>query len=624
MRLQRQLSLLLILVAAVPVVVSGGTAALLSAQALQSVAQERLLAHARAAAEHADGQVTAALLDLRLGVAALPLEGLTAEEQQGALRLVFRQLERANVVALISAEGDGLGDPVYVGAAAEDASMRGHEPMTEALLVEFSQHVPLAAALQAGAALGPPYRSAGRKHPAVAMAVGVELGHGKRGAVAVEVSLQPVWQRLNEVARQADGVALVVDGNGRPFGGINAGAPEGVDPAALPDTVRDALLAASTARGTMVLEWGATPMLLAHAPLDRLPWTVVVAQEEAAALAPVYRMLMQTGFWLVVALLCALLAGSVMARGISRPVEQLVAAANAFEQGRLDLRVGPLGVPDLQRLGTAFNSMAAEVARRDEELRDFNTLLQKRVEERTKDLKDAQDQLIQSQKMAAVGELGAGVAHEINNPLAGLLGTIQLMLLRGRDGDPLSVQLKDMEKEGLRIRDIVQNLMALTPQKGSGETVVDLNRVVEAALNLVARPIVAQRIEVRKELDAALPKIRGRPADLQQAVLAMLLNARAAMPDGGTLTLTTVAVDGKLVKLTIGDTGKGIPKDIQDRIFEPFFTTRPTSDAKGLGLALVHRVVQDHNGRITVDSAPGAGATFTITLTATRERAHLV
>jgi signal transduction histidine kinase len=405
---------------------------------------------------------------------------------------------------------------------------------------------------------------------------------------------------------------------------VKAEGPEAINLAEIPATVKAALAGLDRTHGFHTFTWGELDVVTAHAALDRLPWTVVVLQDEESALEPVYRMLMQTAFWLVVAILCAILAGAVLARSISTPVDQLVSAANAFERGEFQTRAPPLSIPDLQRLGVAFNGMAEQVQRRDEELRAFNQELQQRVEDRTRDLKDAQNQLIHSQKMAAVGELGAGVAHEINNPLAGVLGTLQLMMLRAREGDPHLHQLRDIEKEALRIRDIVQNLMQLTPQKGSGETVLDLNRVVEAALNLVARPIVAQRIEVRKDLDPQLPKVRGRASDLQQAVLALLSNARNAMPDGGILTLTTRNVDGKLVKLSVADTGRGMDPAILDRIWEPFFTTRPVPDAKGLGLSLVHRVATDHGARVTVDNDPGKGACFTMTLTATREKMHLV
>jgi len=170
----------------------------------------------------------------------------------------------------------------------------------------------------------------------------------------------------------------------------------------------------------------------------------------------------------------------------------------------------------------------------------------------------------------------------------------------------------------------VQNLLALTPQKNAADALVDVNRVVDSALGLMTRPIVAARIQVKKELDANLPKIRGRASDLQQSVVALLSNARNAMPDGGTLTVSTRSVDGKLIKLLVEDTGPGIAPEIMDRIFEPFFTTKPTPDSKGLGLAMVHRVVQDHGGKIAVDSGPGRGAAFSITLTAAREKTHLV
>ncbi|MEW5851905.1 MAG: ATP-binding protein [Myxococcota bacterium] len=626
MRLQTQLTLLLVFVAVVPVAVSGGTSAVLSRSSLEQLLEARLIGEARHVAERADGFVSSALTDLRLGSTAIRLEGLSPDEQEGALSLIYRQRDAYNVVALISETGDGLGAPVYLEQGTNDPELKGREVMTTADLEAFSRRVPLAAALAAGAAVGPPYVVESKSHPLMALAVAVPLGGGKRGVIAVELSLASLAERVAEAAEDAHGVAFLVDNELHPFAAKKAeSAPVVVPTATLPAQLGKALAPSATTSGSLRETWDTTEMVTAYARLDRLPWAVVVAEDAAGAFAPARQILLQSAFWVLVALLCAVVAGTILARGVSGPVDELVKAAQAFQKGDFTHRTPTLPLAELQRVGAAFNQMAAEVQARDEELRKYNAELEKRVEERTRDLKEAQDQLIQSQKMAAVGELGAGVAHEINNPLAGLLGTTQLMMLRAKEGDPTLPQLRDIEREALRIRDIVQNLMAITPQKGSsGETMVEVNRVVEGALSLMTRPIVAQRIQVRKELDPNLPKVRGRAADLQQALLALLSNAKNAMPEGGVLTLTTRAVDGKLVKLSVSDTGKGIPAEIQDRIWEPFFTTKPVPEAKGLGLTLVHRIMQDHGARVTVESEVGKGSTFHVTLAATREKMHLV
>jgi two-component system, NtrC family, sensor kinase len=248
------------------------------------------------------------------------------------------------------------------------------------------------------------------------------------------------------------------------------------------------------------------------------------------------------------------------------------------------------------------------------------------VEDRTRELKEAQNQLIQSQKMAAVGELGAGVAHEINNPLAGVLGSAQLALLRmDKEETRIRPHLIDIEREALRIKDIVDSLLKLSQDQGTQAMgTVDVNQVVEGAVALLARPIISQRIQVKKDLGRELPKVRGKVADLQQAVMQLLTNAKDAMPDGGTLTVRTEAIDDRLVKVSVEDTGHGLGEGMKERIFEPFFTTRASKGHKGMGLAIVHRIVDEHGGRITVDSVQGKGASFKIVFPATREALHLV
>ncbi|MBN2362029.1 MAG: two-component sensor histidine kinase, partial [Deltaproteobacteria bacterium] len=220
--------------------------------------------------------------------------------------------------------------------------------------------------------------------------------------------------------------------------------------------------------------------------------------------------------------------------------------------------------------------------------------------------------------------LGAGVAHEINNPLAGVLGAAQLLLLRTDPEHPSVAHLKSIESEALRIRDIVRNLLQLSQaSEERGGTLVDVNRVLEAALNLVARPIIAQRIRVAKSLATELPRVRADAAELQQVFLHLLSNAKNAMPDGGELRLGSDVVEDRLVRVTVADTGIGIRSEDLEKIFEPFFTRKEDWHGKGLGLAVVHRAVEQMGGRIAVESHLGRGATFTLLFPIARENLHL-
>lgn len=614
MRLRTQLATMLVAVAAVPVAVSGISGAWLIRDRLSQDTQDRLAELVAGLAGATDTLVRSSLADLRLSASALDWPRTQPEERRGALTLLWQQNSLLHVVALVDANGEGVGAPVYR-EQDSDPDPAGRPAVSEDHLHTFAAHIPLEAALRVGAALGPIYVPAAGMPPCVALAVAVDLRGGARGVVAAELSLQPIQARADQLSQRLGGAAGLYGPNGA--AALQATGPGVVLPTHLPvqDTPTPQLRSPT---------WGETPMHAASAGLAGLPWTAWVATPVHVAQAPTHTLVLQTLFWTCVALLAALAAGVVLARSLTRPVHTLTQAARAYERGRLDTRVAPVPPYELSVLAAAFNHMAAQVQRRDAELRGHAETLQQKVEERTRELRQAQEQIIMGQKLAAVGELGAGVAHEINNPLAGVLGTLQLMLMRTDLDARTRAALETMETEAGRIRDIVQGLLALSPQQASAEALVDLNRVVESALGLMARPIVEARIEVRKELAPNLPPVHGRAADLQSAVMALLTNARQAMGSGGILTVRTAAPDPRAVRLSVADTGTGIPTHLRAQVFEPFFTTRAASGAKGLGLALAHRVVEDHNGQILVEEDTAQGACVVVILPAGRARTHLL
>jgi signal transduction histidine kinase len=250
-----------------------------------------------------------------------------------------------------------------------------------------------------------------------------------------------------------------------------------------------------------------------------------------------------------------------------------------------------------------------------EEVERWRRELEGRVEEKTRELREAQELLLRAQNLAALGQMGAGVAHEINNPLAGLLGMAQIMLEHAPEGSSERQRLEAIEKQALRIRDIVENLRRLA-EGGDGITLAptDVHQAVEAALALDQQWLAAQGIKVVREFGAQVPPVAGEAAQLSEAFLQLVTNARRAMSGGGTLTISTRLVEGKLVYVRFADTGEGIPPELHQRIFEPFFTTKQDWQAKGLGLTLANRLVELHRGRITVESTPGKGAAFTVAL----------
>ena len=220
-----------------------------------------------------------------------------------------------------------------------------------------------------------------------------------------------------------------------------------------------------------------------------------------------------------------------------------------------------------------------------------------------------------AETLAALGTLSAGIAHEINNPIGILSSRLELMLEGRRSLSPeLREDLQMLHRNVERVGRITRSLLSAARQSPMERRPVDLNTVVEESLMLVGKQMSKDRIQIVTALAPSLPKIRGEPHTLQQVLMNLLVNARDAMPDGGTVRIETSPVTGQEegVRLVVADTGPGIPADVLPRISEPFYTTKIAGT--GLGLPLSYNIVREHGGRVEVDSAAGRGTTFIITL----------
>ncbi len=225
--------------------------------------------------------------------------------------------------------------------------------------------------------------------------------------------------------------------------------------------------------------------------------------------------------------------------------------------------------------------------------------------------------LMQSEKLSAVGQLAAGVAHEINNPLAIILGFCQSMLAGKKEDDTVFMPLKSIERETLRCKDFVHNLLTFSrSQKNEQIEELDLNNALTTVISLVLSQSRMFKVEVAQELSRGIPKIRASKIQLQQILINLANNAIEAMPNGGTLLIRTLLSARRpgYVEIQVQDTGHGIPSGIQLKIFEPFFTTKETGKGAGMGLALAYEIIRRHEGIIEFQSAEGKGTTFTIYL----------
>jgi two-component system NtrC family sensor kinase len=255
-------------------------------------------------------------------------------------------------------------------------------------------------------------------------------------------------------------------------------------------------------------------------------------------------------------------------------------------------------------------------------LLNWTRTLEEKVEEKTKTVRQAQTKLIQSEKMASLGALAAIVAHEINNPLSGVLTytkLVQKMLskesLPSQKVEEIQQYLGAMAEETARCGEIVKNLLTFARQSKIVVKASDLNKAIERVLFLIRHKLELQSITLSTQLDPGLPQIVCDIDQIQQALLAILINAIEAMPSGGTLDVATHYVsDEQEVQITVSDTGIGIPQDVLPRLFEPFFTTKEGQRGVGLGLSIVFGIIQRHHGMIDVASEVNRGTTVTMTL----------
>ena len=232
-----------------------------------------------------------------------------------------------------------------------------------------------------------------------------------------------------------------------------------------------------------------------------------------------------------------------------------------------------------------------------------------------------EEQMSQTEKLTSLGLLAAGVAHEVNTPLAVISNYIQMLAKQMPEGDPRQSIIEKIVKQTFRASEIVNNLLNFSRTGAAEAADVDVNRVVEETLSLVSHPLKTSQIQVVKHLGETLPPVRGSANKLQQVFLNLFLNARDAMPGGGLLEIRTAAHNGS-VEIEVVDTGAGIPREHIHRIFDPFFTTKSNGRGTGLGLSVSYGIIKEHAGKIDVRSTPGKGTSFHVEFPAARKSVH--
>ena len=315
---------------------------------------------------------------------------------------------------------------------------------------------------------------------------------------------------------------------------------------------------------------------------------------------------------------------------VTKPVTELVEVTNQISQGDFSRKVEIDQQDEIGQLARTFNRMIESLKQSRDEIEEYNRNLEEKIIERTQQLEEAQAQLIQSEKLSAIGQLAAGVAHELNNPLGGILGYAQFTLEKLRKTVPGKTNPKeidsylryvsDIETQARRCKTIVQNLLRFSRSSQNVDfEPVDINAIIEETITFVEHQLRLNQIELEVWLEQNLPPVEGNVGQLQQVFTNMIINAMHASQPNSTITVATrlspaLGEFGGAVELQFIDEGCGIKEENLKKIFEPFFTTKEIGKGTGLGLSVSYGIVKAHQGEISVQSEPGKGTTFTIIL----------
>ncbi len=640
MKLGRKLTLLALGVSAVPLGIAGYWWLSIGQGALRASIEENELTVAKQVADHAGSEIGNMLSILRTDARIFDLtrggpgEAPSSQGLLKFLQLVYHQSDDFCAVAMFDEHGAPVGQPAYLETPAAYETFRNHEPMRPTDVEGVGLMAPLGQALGRGQGVGPVFLGGPGRVPHVVLAVAFDpkLGGGKR-ILCAEVSLKRLGDYVATLSDHDTDVKLL-DARARL---VASGGKAGV--AHLEAQRTPGGREGDLATGETVSEYATDGRRVMGAFAPTGPWGfgVVVEKSVDVAFQPVRRILLATLFWLAISIVVGAIAARLLARRLAVRVEGLAAGSRQIAAGRLETRIAKGAQDELGDLAVAFNKMAegldfarAKITQQTSEIMSWNQTLERRVEDKTRELREAQDLLLRSRSLAAIGQLGAGVAHEINNPLAGVLGITQLLIVDLPPHHPARPLVQDVETQALRIRKIVQNLLRFAQRQG-GEDFgpLDLSRVLDDALELCGPGDLQQAgVQVVRRYAPRLPMIRGSATQLQEAFIQLVQNARGAMskvPGGrGTLTLETAVTGERLARVVVSDTGRGISAEHLPRIFDPFFTTKADDwSGVGMGLSVVHKTIEDHGGTIQVQSELGKGTTFTMTFPVSVEKAPL-
>ncbi len=611
MKLHHQLILFILISTAIPMVVGLAILAHSEEQITERLLSERKKT-AQSLADMANNELREVMERVNNSLGYLEVKGMNQDELTGFLGLVYKQSEKIVQVALLDQDGHEVVHGVFLSDPEKYPEYSGRMSVSNKSHEKFLRSIPFKQALSTSmgnAVVADVYKSLDGNDVLMTFAMPLLVPEDRtKWVVGVEVRLDMLCARLIENARSQNLDLLLVDSQGRTISSSNKG----------DDLLSSKAADFAVAKFMTGQESGAffeKEKLTVFSKIKLVNWAVVIEQPKSDALFQIKKARIVTLTATGLSILGLVVLGLGFTRKITGKLSRFADSAKKISGGDLDVSLDIHSSDEIGILAETFNEMVLDLKRSREEIEEWNRQLAQRVEEKTEELQTANKRLLQTSKLAAIGQLGAGVAHEINNPLVGILGNAQLLLSKLQLDEKSKKSLLKIESSAKRCRDVIQNLLKFSEQEAEPEHLpCDLNRIIRDAYSLTEQSMLSHGIEVHWELSDDIQQILGASWQLMNVFINVFSNARTAMMNnssGSVLTIKTIQSDGQ-VEVTVHDTGKGIEPDNMERIFEPFFTTKDIWTNTGLGLSVAYRIVADHGGKIEVQSEPGNGTNVCI------------
>ncbi len=397
----------------------------------------------------------------------------------------------------------------------------------------------------------------------------------------------------------------ITDGAGKPLVSVAEGkeTPGGAAP---PGGFADLLPKSAQTAGTREYAASGVPMLAAYSPVGDLGFYTIVQIPKTRAFEAARQLVTRSLIIAGIVCVAALMLVFLFASSLTRSLVTLTRATEQIGQGQFGVQVSVTGGGEIAALAARFKRMTEELSAREVAL------------------KDANQRLMESEKMSALGQLGAGIAHEVKNPLTSIRGYAQMGQRKIPHDHPLGEYFKTIEKETDRSLEILKNLLKFSRQETAEMTVIDLNAVVADTVKLVSHQLMMKEVRLEPHLWAQSLFVNGNANQIEQVLLNLFINAGDAMEGKGEgrITVTVDAPEATMARIRVCDNGSGIPPEVVGKIFDPFFTTKPVGKGTGLGLSVSYGIVKEHKGEISVESRIGDGTTFTILIPRVRQTAE--